>query len=166
MTTYAIDLEAPAFMGIPSNSFVQGTITTDCSPCIVGVSDIVDWNLSVAVIGQPTAYLSPGDSFVTFNSNNFGNLAAAPTGLYYDFITYSGSQLTFENPTHLGGVVQLSWKTMSWDIIDAGNGVNIITHDDFIGSAVPEPATWFLLLLGFAFVALASRSPRRCARTA
>jgi hypothetical protein len=138
-------------MGIPSGSFVQGTITTDCGNCILAASDIVDWNLAVAVNGQPTAWLAPSDSFLAYNGVD--GLAATSSGLYYDFITFNNSQLTFENPTHLGGVVQLSWKTMSWDIIDAGNGVNIITHDDLIGTAIPEPATWALMLSGFVMVA-------------
>jgi hypothetical protein len=36
---------------------VQGTITTDCNNCVMVQSDIVDWNLTIAVHGSPSASL-------------------------------------------------------------------------------------------------------------
>jgi hypothetical protein len=161
MTTYAIDFEQPAFLpGFPVTNYVHGSITTDCNNCVLFPSDIVDWNLTLT-IGQESSVLTHANS--VFYPGVPGTYVASPTGLYYDFHAFLPGPSGFSTsaPIDVSSAPQIVFDegSLGW-----ATGTNFfMLYDtpsypptDLIGTpiaAVPEPATWALMLLGFVMVA-------------
>jgi hypothetical protein len=153
MATYLIDFEQPAFMGVQSTNFAQGTITIDCSNCVVNAPDVVSWNIMVSV-GSETAVLTNNNS--TFFPTIPGDMVATPTGLYYNFQAALTGPSGFSNSNAVGlnqnPQLVFDQGTIAW----ASGTTYIYMYSvpnypptDLIGTAVPEAATWALLLLGF-----------------
>lgn len=159
--TYFIDIvrpvTVPGFIG-PSPDFVQGTITTDCNNCVLVKSDILDWDLTIAAHSTPSASLNSNNSFILFGGSN--QMIATPSGLFFEFV--SGSTLTFDDTATNGGTTLQLFQASSglpiigWEIAN-GTGAFINPTNDLIGTAVPEPSTWALLLLGFMMLAVVTR---------
>jgi hypothetical protein len=169
---YDVDISRPVnFPGFtgPSPDFVQGTITTDCNNCVMVKSDIVDWDLTIATHGGFSdtllGPLSGNNSFIQFGGNN--QMVATPVGLFFNFAV-PGANLIFDDVATNGGTtLQLFQASNGQSIIGwatGGAGASINPTSDQIGtpaSAVPEPSTWAMMLLGFAGLGFAFRQSRR-----
>jgi hypothetical protein len=93
--TYLYDVEFsrpvtyPGWVG-PTPDFLQGTIRTDCNNCVMLQSDIVDWNLTIAVHGLPSASLlgplSGNNSAITAFTGST-DMVATSVGLFFSFGT-------------------------------------------------------------------------------
>jgi hypothetical protein len=156
---YAIDFEFPAFMGVASDNFARGTITTDCNNCNLYRSDVVAWNLTVSV-GTDSSVLTNGNS--TFFPAPPGDLVATPDGLYYNF------QAALTGPSGFSDSYAVGLNSNPQFVLDQGTlawaaGTTYIylysvpnyPPSDVIGTAiagVPEPSTWAMLLTGFALL--------------
>jgi hypothetical protein len=159
MATYSIDLQSFTTFapGLPLTDYVQGTITTDCSPCILSAADITGWNLTVAVHGQTTETLTDANSYMRFSNANA--MAATPSGLFYDFQTVSEDPTWFQVPSPTGTTVEFGYNAISWEISPTYASI-APPSNDLIGNyiaSVPEPSTWALLLLGFVLAAWCRR---------
>ncbi len=166
MATYELYFQklSPGFVG-PISDFVQGTITTDCNNCITSASDIVDWNITVAVHGMPISILNTSNSLMKFSGVN--DLVANPYALLFDFGMPSLYPMWFANATD-GSILEFAPNLIAWQI---GSTEAIIPGpaNDAIGmavAAVPEPGTWVLLLLGVLAWQICTRVSRTRGRVA
>jgi hypothetical protein len=128
-------------------------------------SDIVDWNLTIATHGMHSGTLlgplSGNNSFVQFGGNNF--MVATPLGL---FLAFAGANLQF-NSVDTNDITNLQFVENSNSQFIIGwqtGGVSafiINPSSNQIGTAVPEPSTWAMMLIGFAGLGFAFRQSRR-----
>lgn len=134
----------------PASSTVVGTMTTDCDSCVLAATDIKSWSFSWTYSTGGTGAAS-GTS-IGFNDDQ---LSASGGGL-----SYTGANIeTFTDA--VDGTSQVAFGLNGLGTIRLQN-VNLIdltgsvTQPFTIGteqvSAVPEPSTWAMLLLGFAGV--------------
>jgi hypothetical protein len=184
---YNVDISRPVtypgWVG-PSPDFVQGTITTDCNNCVMLQSDIVDWNLTIAVHGVPsTSLLGPlSGSNSNVVMSGAADVVATSVGLFFNFSAPGEAYLVFQDPTNNAflqfdgpGANDFAYPdTISWGIFNQPT-VWITPYSDQIGTAafgdhdhdhdptagVPEPSTWALMLLGFAGLAFLAHRRRR-----
>ena len=122
-----------------------------------------------------------GDSFVngnytfetTFTLGAFSSAAFSGRFAADDSITgvrlngvalpISGGNYTFYTAFSYGGVgFQTGLNTLSFDVLNSGGGpvglqVDIAGTYEGVGAAVPEPATWGLMVVGFGLIGAASR---------
>jgi hypothetical protein len=117
-------------------SVLIGTITTDGNIGAITAADITSFGLSTSVLGTPAEFTSP-------SSTATGNgLTATATELSFNFA--SGD--TFEI-TGAGGSFEL---TTGQAELHAGNsGTGGRNESTILASAVPEPSTWAMMILGF-----------------
>jgi PEP-CTERM motif len=160
----------PGFTG-PSPDFVQGTITTDCNNCVMVQSDIVDWDLIIATHAGPSGTLlgplSGNNSFVSLGGSN--QMVATPLGLFFNFTQGNLSFNGIVDPVSgiSPGTLQFFQASNGAFIIGWGaNGGSAFINptSDQIGtpSAVPEPSTWAMMLIGFCGLSFACfRQSRR-----
>lgn len=142
MTTYSIDFEQ-SFAGITTAS-VQGTITTD-----PGIAQPTAWDI-VLTAGSSTSELTNLNS--TFYSSTV--MVATPNGLWYDFPAFApaaGFSETYTVNVANGPQLVFAQNYIAWmagttyiDLYATPFG----PPSNLIATAVPEPATWALLLLG------------------
>lgn len=155
---------------------VTGTITTDGSTGVIGAGNITAWNLNVAGNGASTV-LNNG------NSNVFGSggaLSATLTQLSFNFSDSIPSYLLFQvnyssgtqyfcaastpfssTPCYQGlSAVPVSYNDPSAQYSGQGSE-GFLSGSYTIGTAVPEPATWAMMLVGFGMIGFGLRSRRR-----
>jgi PEP-CTERM motif len=116
-----------------------------------------------------TSFADPPDSFVTFGPGS-PTLASATTGgpvgfqsgvadittLIFPADYTSGATLS-DSSTYLGATISSLGLTPGEYVVDWGSGAHAdsLTIDVVSPTAVPEPSTWAMMLIGFAGVALA-----------
>jgi hypothetical protein len=143
MSTYLIDFEQ-SFAGTIVAS-AQGTITTD-----LGIAAPTAWDI-VLVAGTDTSELT------NLNSSFYSSTAmvANANGLWYNFPAFAptgGFSETYTVNVANGPQLVFSQNYIAWTAgstyIDLYATPNA-PPTNLIGTAVPEAATWALLLLGF-----------------
>lgn len=151
---------------------VTGTITTDGATGTISAANILAWNLNVAGNGASTLLTNA-------NSGVFGGgtaLSATTSKLSFNFSDPTASFLLFQSsfssgtqyaceastpafstPCYQGlSAVPASYNDPSAQYSGQGAGGVLLGTLD-IGSAIPEPATWALMLLGFGMTGFAMR---------
>ncbi|MGO8737797.1 PEPxxWA-CTERM sorting domain-containing protein [Rhodoblastus sp.] len=80
-----------------------------------------------------------------------------------DVTASQGGQQNFSTITGYGGPPVFTAVDATNVIVTAANGDNLyaVGEAEFIGSAVPEPSTWALMLAGFGGLALAGRRKQK-----
>jgi hypothetical protein len=115
--------------------------------------------------GAGEVTITSGNTFVldSFDLNSFGGDASLSVigllggnAVFASASTVLATGLDFPTIAGQAGVID----TLIFDITPGGSSANL---DNIVLSvvAVPEPATWLMMIIGFAFVGLASRRRRR-----
>jgi hypothetical protein len=134
----------------PASAIVSGTMVTDCDSCVLKETDITSfafsWTYSNGVIGATSG---------TFANVGFGDDAlSASAGI----LSYTGSNIeTFTDALDGASQLALGLNGVGSIRLQTANFIDLtgtVTQPFTIGtervSAVPEPSTWAMLLLGFA----------------
>lgn len=168
--TYAVNQVA-------DHASVTGYITTDGTLGLIGAANIVDWQLNLND-GSSSDPLSSIGKFQLLPSGSqvadFSVFTATPTALLFDFNGTDGA--LFQNPVIGSGHNYLafdSWvggtggayKAIDWRV----DGALVVLHYDGsppVALAVPEPATYGMLLAGLALLAWPLRRQRALRRAA
>ena len=174
----------------PVGSYVVTGITGTFSNSNIGIADAAITGIVASTPGSPTP-----DNLLAPHSFGFYPVVHAnpspdghvPPGLSYDNLFYPGGspQAASDYPFH-GGVFDIYGLVFT---IDGGNAVNLWSNGDLGGgvgygvavtdgtdildytenpvmlAAVPEPATWAMMMVGFGLIGAAMRG-RRPARVA
>lgn len=148
------------------------SVTTDNTIGVLSASNITAWNI----------FVSDGTSNFTLTQLNStagsgGGLSATATDLLFNFS--GGGYFLFQNPTSGSGGPFFCWQGNGcFDFGGGGTGLGPVSCCGSIqvtrfqgtqivasvaGGAVPEPATWGMMLLGFAGIGVAVRRSRRSA---
>jgi hypothetical protein len=141
---------------------VRGSVTTDGSIGTLFTFNIDAFNLTLND-GTGTATMTLGVNASTFISG--GSVTATPTELLFNFNT-SGTFWNFNTTTTpLGCPPQLSIRTSGGSACNGASGTGIFlsavlpqgsnismseSGSKVIGTLIPEPSTWAMMLLGFA----------------
>jgi hypothetical protein len=145
-----------------------GFVDTDGTIGTIGSGNIVDWEFNLFDNGVNFTLSGPSNSgLLLFGSD----MSATASGLFFNF---SGSGFAlFQNPSPGSGINFICFAaTTSCDGV--GNGIRITTNTfgDGIpqsglvqigtaaGGAVPEPASWAMLIAGFGLVGAVARRRR------
>jgi hypothetical protein len=151
-----------------STASAVGTITTDGATGPLGYLDITAFDLTLKQ-GLKTAEIASTTPHVgeILDEVGGGNLTATNTGLFFNF---AGSASGFFyltdhlNTTHSyfcfnasGGSCDLNPSSISIGVdLNGGGGTPFAETGNFqfatVASAVPEPSTWAMMILGFAGV--------------
>lgn len=117
----------------------------------------ISWSLSGLTLGQAykLSFDSAGSLIVPTNTFTVTILGGAPSALYNPTTTYSNNVINF-TATSTSGTIDFNGSLI------AGNTATAI--DNLVLSAVPEPATWAMLVIGFGMVGFVAR--RRTAAVA
>jgi PEP-CTERM motif len=154
--------------GTVGSETLSGTITTDGIIGQLDNSDILSWNLSLTD-GTTTLAISSANGSAA--GTNFGALNSDPstvyetaTGIYIN--PSQGGYLFFQNgPANTGGA-QACWLGNNYTCSSGSSTMQVSFNGDLpadfqskgienpfeIASAIPEPSTWAMMLLGFAGV--------------
>jgi PEP-CTERM motif len=151
-TTYVYDL-----VGSLTSGEATGSITTDTNSGVVALADIAGWNITVNA-GKGAVNLNTSNSSIFGNYSN--GITATATGLFFNFSGGPTQYIEFADSsnnqdTYCSGLPGCSTGfeqvTISANRVD---GNFFYTGSQEIASiaptAVPEPSTWAMLLLGFA----------------
>jgi hypothetical protein len=154
------DLNAPLIAG----STATGTITTDGDIGTIGVTDIVDWNITLtdgAGTFDLTGPLSGNNSGILSQGSD---LTATSSNLSFNFSADDGGRLIFENPSIGSGGPALCYASTDDCTPAIAVGINITTQNGegdvnntiesgteviaSAGSSTPEPGSFGLLGIG------------------
>jgi len=160
----------------PLSDTVSGTITTDGTLGVLQSSNILSWNLQLIDNLRP-AYdfdLTPANSGIWFDTGN--GLTASATGLSFDF-SDAGAVFIIQGTNPHGfssGYQYFCFQATSGPCITGETivpdyfAVDGVSATGLSGprqlNGVPEPATWAMMLLGFAGIGYAAY--RRARHTA
>jgi len=165
-TVYTFDDDSykSAFTLSAFSTVVSGSLVNKyAAPTIGGVTDTTNY---LAVLGGSTASFTQGGSTITTVGYDWGSIDR------YNYIkAYSGSTLVSTTwgsayPPATGAIgsaatnkyVTLSYAASSKITkIVFGSDTNAFELDNVTVSAVPEPATWAMLVIGFGLVGAATR---------
>ena len=135
---------------------VTGTITTDGNTGTLGLGDFLAWNLTLKGVGASYA-INNTDSVIW--GDPFGDVTATATDLYFNFSGSTGDMI-FQQGESSGshyycdqaGVTACFQGESDVPQYYTDSSAQIVsrTGNQIIGSVVPEPSTWALMLLGFA----------------
>lgn len=169
---------ALAFAAVPASAAVYvvsqsgggvsatGTITTDGTLGSLGNANVIDWQFN---LNDGSGTFSLNGSANSQRSISGSGLTATATGLFFDF---SGAGFAlFQNPSIGSGVNFICFAGNN--VCGGGTNRTSITVSNFGGGfaqqgvqqigrldgqgAVPEPATWALMMLGFGGIGYAMR---------
>lgn len=157
--------------------FVDLSITTDDTIGVIGNNNILDWDITVKQGSDRFNIEGPGGSRNSeYTIFGFG-LTATATDLYFNFddmmsyvlfqTPFTGSALPFwclqstrcYEVSDLPGEGILATADFNSHVSQAYTGNRIVASVG--GGAVPEPATWALMITGFGLAGSALRSGRR-----
>lgn len=154
----------------PLSDTVLGTITTNGTLGTLHNGDIIDWNIQLLDNVRPADNftLTPANSAIWFFTDL--GLTATATGLSFDFSDAGAGFLIQGDITHglssgfnyfcyqatSGACAQGETIVPDYYGVD-GTLVTGLTGPLPLNGAVPEPATWAMMLAGFAVVGYAMR---------
>jgi hypothetical protein len=157
----------------PLSDTISGTITTDGTIGVLQSNNILGWNLQLIDNLRPTysSNLTPANSGIWFDTGN--GLTASATGLSFDF-SDADAVFIIQGTTHgfSSGYQYFCLQATTGPCI-AGEtivpyyyGLDGVLATGLTGPvplspAVPEPATWAMMLLGFAGVGMAAHRRAR-----
>ncbi len=135
-------------------------------------ADITDWNLvindgsSTFNLLGPLSGANSGDILVG------PDLTATASGLFWDFSDTNPGGLDFQNPGPGSGINFACFNNGTSLCSGVASSIGVATTGAQVNgfyegvvqiatAAVPEPATWALMLVGFGGVGLAMRSRRK-----
>lgn len=156
---------------LTSGATIVGTITTDGVTGDIGFSDITGLDVTVSD-GNGSAHLGFSDVINTGPLNGIPTLLhATATGLFFDFsgsphafVAYSlGSAVCMAaGPTPCGSIENNQLVLVNGVFHDSPvfSGLVEVAH---VTGAVPEPASWAMMVGGFGLVGGAMRSRRKTA---
>ena len=155
-STYNVNFSIPASAVDPFESVVvTGTMVTDCDSCTLQPSDFVSWSFIVA--GTMSGSFSGGPANVTSLLPPVSPLSAGGGVITYDphasglleFLFVTGAAENDLVEFGLGALVAevACSGCQAYNTGDGGHGGTIAVE---AVTAVPEPSTWAMLLLGFA----------------
>jgi hypothetical protein len=140
---------------------LTGTIVTDGTIGTLTTADILDWSITVQ-IGASAAVISPANSVLS-PIDSLG-VTATPTQLIFDYDIFNG-YFDFSTPSDtqafwIGGSVTNGSIGGFIDSSEIAGSFNDLNGSVVIAqvTAVPEPSTWAMMILGFAGIGfMASR---------
>lgn len=145
---------------------IAGTITTNGATGVLSAADIQSWDLNVLGSGGASLTLNNGNSDVSGQGNA---LTATATALSFNFDDSSSSYLLFQFKDKSGSGENYACAASTSDTCLQGlsavpehyqsPSAQIAAQQGtvVIGNAVPEPATWAMMLLGVGAVGFALR---------
>jgi hypothetical protein len=103
------------------------------------------------------------DGVNTFVSNSSGLFFdGGPTNIYNPSWTDRKTAITFDFATSASSITLTFSSTLDQDLSDEAWGVdNLVITDNAPGNAVPEPATWAMMIGGFGMLGAATRRQRK-----
>ncbi|WP_420383117.1 PEPxxWA-CTERM sorting domain-containing protein [Novosphingobium sp.] len=149
----------------PSTWTLSGTITTDGAIGALSVADITAFDLT-ATNGSTTASCISGGSCALYGSSGFSGSA---TQLTWDFSASPQPEAAFQLPGSFicfgpsGGLCAYGNQgNVAAYSVSGNNTAQTYTGVQVLGSvaaaaAVPEPATWAMMLAGFGLIGFAAR---------
>jgi hypothetical protein len=168
LSSFAVPTSAFANVVYDLDSIIgaTGTITTDGTIGVLQTANIVDFNITLQLVSTTTITgpLSGANysQYGTDTANNSLAFTATATGLFFDFSATAntpylifqgnGGQLCFNGfPGNCSGDPHSIQVAIGADesITQASGNIQIAT---VAASAVPEPSTWAMMILGFAGV--------------
>jgi hypothetical protein len=170
VAAYSGDASANVVYDLSLGPTATGTITTDGNTGILHTSDIIDFNITVTspthTTGTILGPLSGNNTILYGTYSTTTAFTATSAGLFFDFSASGVGGLTqyliFESSSYLclNGAsgncngqpsavrIYVSPTGVGNPAIGESGNVEIAT----VASAVPEPSTWAMMLLGFAGV--------------
>lgn len=142
---------------------VVGTIETDGATGVLGTSDFVGWNLELNGVGA-TFHITQANSVVLVVGSD---VTASAGDLFFNYSGGDNGYLLFQDglfsgtryycdATSVGACYQGATVTPE-SIFDASAQHVAMSGNQIIGvSAVPEPSTWAMMLIGFAGLGFAA----------
>lgn len=143
---------------------VKGTLETDGTTGFLGAGDFVSWNLTLTGTGGASFVLTDANSGVFISGQD---VSASATGITFDYDAAGENYFLIEgtfgagshywcNSSQTGTCFQ--GKSSVPESFDSPSAVYVAASGSQIiaTSGVPEPATWALVLAGFAGVSLAA----------
>jgi hypothetical protein len=157
----------------PLSDTISGTITTDGTIGVLQSSNILSWDLQLIDNIRPaySVTLTPANSGIWFDTGN--GLTASATGLSFDF-SDAGAVFIIQGTTYgfssgyqyfclqattgpcLKGETIVPYYYAVDGVLATG-----LTGAVPLNPGVPEPATWAMMLLGFAGVGMAAHRRAR-----
>jgi hypothetical protein len=170
--------EAATYVGSRSlgTGSISLSITTDGTLGSLTVGNISDWNIAVTA-NNPIESFTFTKANSIINSGLNGGLVASPTSLTFDFDLGTQSRLEFvEFPIPsfyhyycvetkgyctgrvTGGGESIESSTDFQGIyVEPRSGIGTLGTASEVSAAVPEPANWAMMLIGFGMVGFAMR---------
>ncbi len=168
----AVPAQAITYTGtrVVESQTAQLSITTDNTLGVLSAANILDWTVILSFVNVPFTLFGPlsgGNSVALIEGNG---LTATATDLIFNFDS-NGLFLIGETPNLFGKAYCVDGAQSSPGCIgSAGSevitraGITLVTLDGSAvlasatpGGAVPEPATWALLVAGFGLTGAAIR---------
>ena len=158
-TVYDVNLGGPG-------AFLFGTVTTDDTIGSLTSANLVDWTLFIGTGADQYLSLTPGDSQFFAGGQS---LVASPANLTFDFsnpdASYFGFSLIAAPDAAICVVSGPASCYGETNGVYVGVGENYVfvpqTGVQFIGTAaagaVPETATWGMMIAGFGMIGAAAR---------
>jgi PEP-CTERM motif len=155
-STYNVDFSIPASAVDPFESVViTGKMVTDCDSCTLQPSDFVSWSFTET--GSFNASFSGGPANITSALPPVSPLSAGGGVITYDphanglldFLYVTGAAQNDHVEFGLGALVAEGPCSgcQAYNTGDGGHGGTIAVEAI---TAVPEPSTWAMMILGFA----------------
>jgi hypothetical protein len=158
---------------------VTGTITTDGTIGNLDVSNFVAWNLLLSIPGQSFALDQTNSVVLSYQSGFYGpannDVTATAQNILFNFDGTDGGYLGFQQGPYSGAHYWCSATiTQGFDCAAGGQTIAPISvfsayeFQAFRGNvvlataagSVPEPASWAMMLAGFATLGAAARRRR------
>jgi hypothetical protein len=145
---------------------LNGSITTDCDNCTLGSSDFVAFNLNIVTGGSSSPFPTTTGGALIISSIP-DNVTATPSGLFFYFSNANtrqfGNLILYDDLFGIGvfSALDLSITFCGGisicDVNASGPGISVpgvgfvaeTGNFEFATSAVPEPSTWAMMILGF-----------------
>jgi hypothetical protein len=156
----------PMFLAVGAS----GTITTNGTIGVLNASDIIDWNITLQYPGPAGV----GNAFTLTSSNSFvaseftTDLTADTAGLHWNFFAndqqiFDIQVLSIPPSCNCSLVLATDYNSSNGHVMRAfglNYALSAVPSSDLIGTSVPEPSTWAMMLLGFAGLGFAFRQSR------